>query len=63
MPLADEMRPTSLFGVVGQKHILGLHRPLTRIVESGRIPNMIFYGPPGVGKTTVAKIIAATSNK
>lgn len=63
MPLADELRPRSLFEVVGQKHILGSGRPLTRIVESGRIPNMIFYGPPGIGKTTVAKIIASQTDR
>lgn len=63
MPLADELRPTSLFEVVGQRHILGSRGPLTRIAESKRIPNMIFYGPPGVGKTTVAKIIAANSDR
>ena len=57
-PLADEIRPDSLDDVVGQKHILGSGGMLRRIVESGQIPNMIFYGPSGTGKTTVARIIA-----
>ena len=52
-PLADEIRPDSLDDVVGQKHILGSGGMLRRIVESGQIPNMIFYGPSGTGKTTV----------
>ena len=50
-PLADEIRPASLDDVVGQKHILGKDGMLRRIVESGQIPNMIFYGPSGTGKT------------
>lgn len=58
MPLADGIRPTSLDDVVGQKHILGQGKPLRKIIEGGKIPNMIFYGPSGVGKTTVANIIA-----
>lgn len=62
-PLADEIRPNSLDEVVGQKHILGRDGMLRRIVESGRIPNMIFYGPSGTGKTTVARIIAERTNR
>ena len=62
-PLADALRPTSLDDVVGQKHILGEGGMLRRIVESGQIPNMIFYGPSGTGKTTVASIIAASTNR
>ncbi|MCD8188398.1 MAG: replication-associated recombination protein A [Ruminococcus sp.] len=57
-PLADKIRPKSLQDVVGQEHILSEGKPLRRIIDSGRIPNMIFYGPSGVGKTTVARIIA-----
>ncbi|MCR5136779.1 MAG: replication-associated recombination protein A [Oscillospiraceae bacterium] len=57
-PLADEIRPRSLDDVVGQRHILGDRGLLRRIVESGATPNMIFYGPSGTGKTTVARIIA-----
>ncbi len=62
-PLADEIRPDSLEDVVGQRHILGPGGMLRRIVESGQIPNMIFYGPSGTGKTTVARIIAQRTNR
>ena len=62
-PLADEIRPKSLDDVVGQQHILGQNGMLRRIVESGRIPNMIFYGPSGTGKTTVSRIIAEQTNR
>ena len=62
-PLADEIRPDSLDDVVGQRHILGKGGMLRRIVESGQIPNMIFYGPSGTGKTTVARIIAQRTNR
>ena len=61
-PLADKIRPKTLDDVVGQKHILGEGKPLRRIIESGKISNMIFYGPSGVGKTTVARIIADNCN-
>ena len=62
-PLADEIRPDKLDEVVGQRHILGPNGMLRRIVESGQIPNMIFYGPSGTGKTTVARIIAQRTNR
>ncbi len=62
-PLADEIRPDSLDDVVGQQHILGKEGLLRRIVESGQIPNMIFYGPSGTGKTTVARILAERTNR
>ena len=62
-PLADEIRPDSLDDVVGQPHILGKGGLLRRIVDSGQIPNMIFYGPSGTGKTTVARIIAQRTNR
>lgn len=61
-PLADKIRPKSLEEVVGQRDLLGEGKPLRRIIEGGRIPNMIFYGPSGVGKTTVARIIAENAN-
>ena len=57
-PLAERIRPTALDDVVGQTHLVGEGKPLRRIIESGRIPNMSFYGPSGVGKTTIARIIA-----
>ncbi|RKI65604.1 replication-associated recombination protein A [bacterium 1xD42-67] len=62
-PLADEIRPTSLDEVVGQSHILGKGGLLRRIVEGGNVPNLIFYGPSGTGKTTVANIIAQRTNR
>ena len=62
-PLADKIRPATLEHVVGQEHILGPGKVLRRIIESGQIPNMIFYGPSGSGKTTVANIIAAQTNR
>ncbi len=62
-PLADEIRPDSLDDVVGQAHILGKDKLLRRVIESGSIPNMIFYGPSGTGKTTVANIIARRTNR
>ena len=61
-PLADRIRPKKLEDVVGQKHLLSEGKPLRRIIDSGRIPNMIFYGPSGTGKTTVARIIAESTN-
>ena len=62
-PLADEIRPKTLDEVVGQKHILGKDGLLRRIIEGGDIPNLIFYGPSGTGKTTVANIIAQRTNR
>ena len=61
-PLADRIRPKTLDDIVGQKHLLGKGKPLRRIIESGNIPNMIFYGSSGIGKTTVARIIADNTN-
>ena len=62
-PLADEIRPLDLDEVVGQKHILGPGGLLRRVIESGNIPNMVFYGPSGTGKTTVANIIARRTDR
>ncbi len=62
-PLADLLRPQTLDEVFGQEHILGEGAILRRIVDSGKIPNMIFYGPSGTGKTTVANIIARQTNR
>lgn len=61
-PLADRIRPQTLDDVVGQRQLLAPGKPLRRIIESGKIPNMIFYGPSGVGKTTVARIIADSTS-
>ena len=61
-PLADRIRPQKIEDVVGQKHLLSDGKPLRRIIDSGKIPNMIFYGPSGTGKTTVARIIAESTN-
>ena len=62
-PLADLLRPKTLDEVYGQEHILGEGAILRRLIESGKIPNMIFYGPSGTGKTTVANIIAEKTNR
>ncbi len=62
-PLADLLRPETLDEVYGQEHILGEGAILRRLVESGNIPNMVFYGPSGTGKTTVAQIIAKQTNR
>lgn len=62
-PLADKIRPKTLDDVVGQQHLLGKNGLLRRVIESGTIPNMIFYGPSGVGKTTVASIIAKQTER
>ncbi len=62
-PLADEIRPSSLGEVVGQEHILGKNGMLRRIIESGNVPNLIFYGPSGTGKTTIAGIIADKTSR
>lgn len=61
-PLAEQIRPSCLEEIVGQQHLLAPNRPLRRIIESGRIPNLIFYGPSGVGKTTVARMIANSTS-
>ena len=62
-PLADILRPKTLDEVYGQAHILGQGAVLRRLIDSGKIPNMIFYGPSGTGKTTVANIIAEQTNR
>ena len=59
--LYRKYRPQTFDDVVGQKHLISENMPLRNIIESGNLPNMIFYGPSGVGKTTVANIIAAKS--
>lgn len=62
-PLADRIRPTSLDEIVGQEHLLGKGKALRNIIESGQLPNLVFYGPSGSGKTTLARIIAAKTNR
>ena len=62
-PLADLLRPTTLDEVYGQEHILGQGAILRRLIDSGKVPNMVFYGPSGTGKTTVANIIAQQTNR
>ena len=62
-PLAERLRPQTLDDMVGQRHLLGPGKPLRRIVTSGQLPNLIFYGPSGVGKTTFANIIARQTNR
>ena len=57
-PLADRIRPNDLSEVVGQRHLLSPDKALYNMIQNGDIPNLIFYGPSGVGKTTVASIIA-----
>ena len=61
-PLADRMRPQSFDEIAGQEHLVSKNGILRRLSENGRVPNMVFFGPPGTGKTTVANIIAKQSN-
>jgi putative ATPase len=61
-PLADRMRPQTLAEVIGQEHVLGPSGSLTRIIGGGHVPSLIFWGPPGCGKTTIARLLAAQTN-
>ncbi|MBQ6601521.1 MAG: replication-associated recombination protein A [Clostridia bacterium] len=62
-PLADRIRPLTVDDMVGQQHLLGEGKALRNIIESGELPNLIFYGPSGIGKTTLASIIARRTNR
>ena len=62
-PLADRIRPQSIDEMVGQEHLIGENKPLRNIIESGTVPNMIFYGPSGTGKTTLARMIAKKTDR
>ena len=63
MPLAEQLRPTSLDTYIGQKHLVGKNSILRTLIESGKVPSMILWGPPGIGKTTLAMIISQTLNR
>lgn len=63
IPLADRLRPKSIEDIVGQKHLIADGKPLRKIIDSGEVPNLIFYGPSGVGKTTLAAYIASKTNR
>ena len=62
-PLADRLRPKKIEDIIGQPHLLGEGKPLRNIIQSGELPNMVFYGPSGTGKTTVAQIIAKMTDR
>ncbi|MBR3940310.1 MAG: replication-associated recombination protein A [Bacteroidales bacterium] len=63
IPLAEQLRPTSLDTYIGQEHLVGKNSILRTLIESGKLPSMILWGPPGIGKTTLAMIISKTLNR
>jgi len=63
VPLAERLRPQTLDDMVGQQHLLAEGKALRRIIDAGEIPNLVFYGPSGVGKTTLANMIAKKTNR
>ena len=62
-PLADRLRPTGLAGLVGQEHLLRPEAPLARMLERGRLASLILWGPPGCGKTTLARLLAREAHE
>lgn len=62
-PLAERLRPKTLDDLVGQRHLIGEGKPLSKLLSSGNIPSFILWGPPGIGKTTLANIIATSLNR
>ena len=63
VPLAEILRPTTLDDYIGQQHLVGKGAVLRTLIESGRIPSMILWGPPGIGKTTLASVISHTLHR
>ena len=62
LPLAERLRPSSLEDLVGQSHLLGANKPLRQAIEAGQLHSMVLWGPPGVGKTTIARLFASVAN-
>ena len=62
-PLAERIRPRDLSGFIGQSHLVGVNKPLYRALQQRTVPSMIFWGPPGVGKTTLARMVADVTDK